>query len=110
MVQVPVFREGMKPNVDWTAVERAAELTKKLPGFIEALGPLVEETEPPYGSAALDAYDTLFNASVNGVHPSWAGCHLATLSMKVLQEWHAGLTGVPGQKYEPFTLTVKIPG
>lgn len=86
---------------------RSENLAKKMPAFIDAVTPFINDHDPKDGSAVRDAYDTLYNVSVNGASPTGAGCHLITLSVKVLQEWHASLCGVPGQEYEPFTLIPK---
>lgn len=86
---------------------RSEMLAKKVPAFIDAVTPFIEKYQPNETSAVGDAYDTLYNVSVNGAHPSGPGCHLITLSVKVLQEWHAQATGAPGQEYEPFTLIPK---
>ena len=86
---------------------RSEYLAEKVPAFIDAVTPFINDHDPRDGSSVRDAYDTLYNVSVNGAHPSGPGCHLITLSVKVLQEWHASLCGVPVQEYEPFTLTIK---
>ncbi len=86
---------------------RAESLGKKLPAFLEALAPYVEENDLPADSAAGMAYDTLFSQNVTGVYPGAPGVLLIDLAVKVLQDWHAEFCGVPGQKYEPYTLTIK---